>query len=126
MTFSNISPGQQCGIIFQDGRDIEAFDTRIDIKTLIVVIVFISLLYLPVLYLLFIFRHKQAVHFKSPLLIIICGCCLYFDSLFVVMSQSELFAKQDYRGVCAMSVSSTIVFHYTAYFCIIFRAIRIF
>ena len=84
--FPNVYPNQQCKIIFQDKDTIESKDTRIEVQYLIIVIVFLSLLYLPVLYILFVFRNKQAVHFKSPLMIIICGFCLYFDSLFVMIS----------------------------------------
>ena len=36
-----------------------------------------------------------------------------------------LFTKTDYLGVCIISVFGMIIFHYTAAFCIIFRAIRI-
>jgi len=42
------------------------------------------------------------------------------------MGQSTLFDRKNYFGVCGLSIFSTIIFHYTAYFCIIFRAIRIF
>ena len=86
----------------------------------------VSILYIPILVLIFYFRNKQAIHFKSPLMIILGGFCLYSDSVIIILNMSKLFKVNNYFGKCALSVSTTILFHFTAYFCIIFRAIRIF
>lgn len=78
-------------------------------------------------------RHTQAVSFKSPLLILIGCFALYTDSIvntILLVYSFGTFTEKNVDSMCKsscyLSVIDTIVVHYIAYFCMIFRAIRIF
>lgn len=91
-------------------------------------IVVISIIYFPILIMIYKWRRKQAVYFKSPKMIIVGGFCLYLDSIVNVTINSKFWTNYDNKWiyVCVSSVVTTLVFHYIAYFCLIFRAFRIF
>lgn len=78
-------------------------------------------------------RHTQAVSFKSPMLILIGSFALYTDSIVNTVLLVYSFASFTAQNVdskckisCYLSVIDTLVVHYIAYFCMIFRAMRIF
>ena len=48
----------------------------------------LSALYIPIMVLIFLNRHKQEVYFKSPYMIITGGIGLYLDSMFNVLLMS--------------------------------------
>ena len=82
--------------------------------------------YLPVFIIIYRNRRTQAVQFKSPMMILMGGVALFFDSLVNVIlkliSQNETGAYI----ICALSVLTTCTSHYIAFFSLIYRAQRIF
>ena len=88
----------------------------------------VSLLYIPVMVLIWKERNKQAVFFKSPKMILIGGMALYLDSLVNIAINSNALwnAGSEPSGVCVLSILTTLTFHYIGYFSVIFRAKRIF
>ena len=97
------------------------------------VVIFISFVYLTPMFMIYNAWHTQAVSFKSPLLILIGSAALYVDS--VVNTILLIYSVRDFKPdtvnyeckvSCILSVVDTIVIHYIAYFCMIFRAMRIF
>ena len=86
--------------------------------------VILTLLYLPVLVYIYIKRNKQAVHFKSPFLIIVGGISLFCDSLLNIII-ARLNTKDDAHLECFLSIFTTTLPHYSSLFCLIFRAERI-
>ena len=68
-------------------------------------------------------RHKQPVFFKSPYMIIIGGIGFYLDSvlnIIIAMTNNKETAN------CILSIICTVNIHYIGYLCLIFRAERIF
>lgn len=68
-------------------------------------------------------QHQQAVIFKSPKLIILGGLSLYLDSAINILIN---WTEPTRETVCYLSIFDTLIFHYIAYFSLIFRASRIF
>ena len=90
------------------------------------------LMYAIVLVMIFCNRNKQAVYFKSPWLIIICGISLFADSGINIMINTNYWEPTDQqyfnikcKFICGLSILTTCTFHYISYFAIIFRAKRI-
>ena len=61
-------------------------------------------------------------------MILFGGVNLYFDSVINISINSQLYHnyKQKWAYICISSIVTTLVFHYIAYFSLIFRAVRIF
>ena len=127
--FNNINPNYNCSAFFDQHKDKNPNYGSLSTELSGFCIFVISLAYLPVLFLIWKNREKQAVYFKSPKMILMGGMCLYLDSVVNILMQTKLGYERlshPKTMICAMSVSTTVLFHYTAYFCIIFRGIRIF
>jgi len=89
----------------------------------------ISIFYVPILYVIYIWRNKQAVSFKSPKLIIIGGIGLLGDSWANIAINTDWYGgnyQNKAEFICVMSIFTTLVFHYTGYICLILRGFRIF
>jgi hypothetical protein len=121
---------QDCNHSLRAADDVDRYDivSRHESYFLIGVI---SIIYFPILLLIYKWRHKQAVYFKSPKMIIVGGFSLYLDSIVNVAINSKIYSfltdyKDKWTYICFSSVATTLVFHYIAYFCLIFRAFRIF
>lgn len=82
------------------------------------------IVYVPVLVYIYINRNKQAVHFKSPSLIIVGGISLFCDSLFNIFI-ARINTKEHAHMECILSIFTTTLPHYSSIFCLIFRAERI-
>ena len=82
----------------------------------------LSIIFLPVMIIIFIKRKTQAVSFKSPKLIILGGSALYLDAIFNIILLNDVGNNIN----CYISIFVTMVIHYLAYFCLIYRARRIF
>lgn len=52
--------------------------------------IMLSLIYLPIMYMIYSNRHTQAVSFKSPLLILIGGTALYIDAMCNILLLNKL------------------------------------
>jgi len=89
----------------------------------IVLIIVITLIYVPLIMIIYRWRYKQAVFFKSPYMIIIGGIGFYIDSLMnIIIKMTD---SHDYLN-CILSIVCTMTIHYIGYLCLIFRAKRIF
>ena len=89
----------------------------------------ITIFYLPILYIIYIWRNKQAVSFKSPKLIIIGGMGLLGDSWVNIAINTDWYGgkyENKVEFICVMSIFTTLIFHYTGYICLILRGFRIF
>jgi len=68
-------------------------------------------------------RNKQAVSFKSPYMIIIGGIGFYLDSIVnIIIAVSG----NNFKVNCMLSIFCTMPIHYIGYFALIFRAKRVF
>ena len=68
-------------------------------------------------------RNKQAVSFKSPYMIIIGGIGFYLSSMGnILVTASGNYFKYN----CMISIFCTMPIHYIGYFSLIFRAKRVF
>lgn len=85
--------------------------------------IILVLLYMPVMIMIYRNQHQQAVIFKSPKLILLGGMALFIDSANNVFINWIWPSKEI---VCYLSIFDTFIFHYIAYFSLIFRASRIF
>ena len=81
----------------------------------------LSLIYIPIMVCIWKNRRKQAVHFKSPNMILIGGIGMYLDASCNVIASMQTNSKI----ICYQSLFLNIVFHYIGYFALIFRARRI-
>jgi len=90
---------------------------------MVILIVIISLIYIPLLLIIYKWRYKPAVFFKSPYMIIIGGLGFYIDSFINIII--EMTDNHDYFN-CTLSIFCTMMIHYVGYLCLIFRAERIF
>ena len=86
--------------------------------------VLLLLLFVPILVIIWQNQNKQAVYFKSPKVILIGGVCLMLDCLLNVLINTENTLSS--KMVCIFSVYITLIPYMVAYFCLIFRAQRIF
>lgn len=95
----------------------------------VVLMIAFCVLYLPVIFMIWKERNKQAVYFKSPMMILIAGFSLLGDSLVnIIINTNDIWGTEEYQyqGICSISIMDTLTFHYIAYFAIIFRGRRIF
>ena len=85
--------------------------------------------YLPVMYFIWRWRNRQAVYFKSPMLILVGGTGLWLDSLANIGLNTNFGWQTERRKnylICIFSILTTFGVHYIGYLCIILRAVRIF
>ena len=87
-------------------------------QTGLIILAFLSIVYLTIIGLIWINRHKQAVFYKSPKLIVIGGIGMYLDACLVII----IFMTNDSKTVCTLSIFCTLTVHYVGYFSVIFRA----
>ena len=131
INFDHVRPTYNCVQLFNntDDQDPNASpDLLLGWGQSIVFVCIVSMLYIPVMVLIWKERNKQAVYFKSPKMILIGGMALYSDSLINIIINSDALwtVRSEAIGVCVLSILTTLTFHYIGYFSVIFRAKRIF
>ena len=91
VNFDNINPNYNCSAFFktQDGKPEAEVAGSLTIEVCMFCIFIISMAYIPILFLVWKNREKQAVYFKSPLMILMGGTCLYLDSIMVTLINTD-------------------------------------
>ena len=124
INFTLVNMDENCNILYQYNKEKTSSNDQPVIGEMwgVMIMVAITLLYLPFILLIFINRNKQTVHFKSPLLIVTGSIALYIDSIcnvYIMLIQSS-------KVICFLSIFDTLTVHYISFFAIIFRDKRIF
>ena len=131
LNFQYMIPKQDCSYMYTNKSVLDgpaSGDAIVSVKAALLMVIILLILYLPVLRRLHKSRRHQLVLLKSPKLITICGAACLLDSIMVISLatdwnytslESESYAK------CWTSIVATFVFHYSAYFSLVFRALRV-
>ena len=106
------------------GEEDIAKEIVIDGGTGAILITILTLIYIPIMITIFLWRGRQAVSFKSPYMIIIGGMGFYLHSLAYIIE--SLRVTEFPIGLCVLSIIKMLAFQYIGYMSLIFRAHRIF
>ena len=126
--FSQLIPKQQCQGYFENPKNDNTDNMILTSTSSLIIFVLITIVYFGILIKIWQWRGRQAVNFKSPIMIILGGICLWADSVVNIFINDKVFQNPNSQNeyICATSIITTFTFHYIAYFCLIFRASRIF
>ena len=104
-------------MLYSDRKTIEAssrYDTIFSRNLGLILAIVISVIYSSILHKIYIWRTKQVVYFKSPMMILIGGLCLWIDSILNIYINTDIFPKQlslKYEYVCVSSIATTFIFN---------------
>ena len=133
VNFDKVQPGFVCTSLFDkeesNGDSTDRHEFLLNMNHFIVLTAIMMCLYFPAIIMIYIERNKQAVLFKSPILIMIGGINLFLDSMSNIVINTKmpkLMFEQETNLICYLSIVTTVIFHYIGYFAIVFRAQRIF
>ena len=124
----DIQPTMDCTQLFKDSTEQHKYLIT-SMPTFIIIMGATIILYFPVILMIYHERNKQAVLFKSPTLIMIGGFNLFLDSVCNILINTKFEGmgnSEQTTFICLLSIITTLIFHYIGYFCIVFRAQRIF
>ena len=83
MNFSNVHPGENCTVTsINKYHNITAEgNIPVELHTGLPIIITLTIIFIPLTFMIYKWRRRQAVYFKSPGMLIIGGIGFYIDSI---------------------------------------------